>query len=212
MSSVKAVFWDMDGTIFNNEEAYEILVEDVMKRHNLVMPEGMAPGTCMNSLWNAILLHNDPEITFDRWMEEIIERCSQTLSEHNIRPGILESLQKISSAGIPQTCVSNSMRRTIDTNFTKTGIRNFFNYLIGRDDVFEGKPAPHPYEKACELHDLTPENCFAIEDSEVGIISAKSAGLRVIAYPNQRTRHVDFSKADYVISNGHQIREILGLS
>ncbi|MGN6671211.1 MAG: HAD family hydrolase [Candidatus Nucleicultricaceae bacterium] len=212
MTPVKAVFWDMDGTIFNNEEAYEILVEDVMKRHGLIMPEGLPPGTCMNSLWSAILLHNDPKISFEDWLDEIITRCSQTLSENNIRPGILDTLQKISAANIPQTCVSNSMRHTIDTNFTKTGIRTYFEHLIGRDDVFEGKPAPHPYERACELHDLSPDFCFAIEDSEVGIISAKAAGLRVIAYPNNRTRHVDFSMADYIIENGKDIQNILKIS
>lgn len=212
MSEVKAVFWDMDGTIFNNEEAYEILVHDVMQRHGLVMPEGLPPGTCLNSVWDAILLHNTPKISFDDWLNEIVQRCTQKLNSQNIRPGILDTLERISTSNIAQTCVSNSLRQTIDSNFTKTGIRSYFEHLIGRDDVLEGKPSPHPYERAMELHDLNPTDCYAIEDSEVGIISAKAAGLQVIAYPNHRTQHVDFSKADHVISNGLEIQKILKLA
>ena len=53
--------------------------------------------------------------------------------------------------------------------------------LVTADDVTHGKPNPEPYLLAAKRLGVSPENCVVFEDAPVGIESAKSAGMRVIA-------------------------------
>ena len=58
------------------------------------------------------------------------------------------------------------------------------------------KPAPDLYTRALEVVGLDASEAIAIEDSPNGIGSAKAAGLRVVAVPNELTSALDLSQAD----------------
>lgn len=58
------------------------------------------------------------------------------------------------------------------------------NNLVSADDVVHGKPSPEPYLKGAELLGFAPVDCVVFEDAPAGIVSAKAAGMRVIALPN----------------------------
>ena len=55
---------------------------------------------------------------------------------------------------------------------------------VSSEEVARGKPAPDVYLEAARGLGVAPEACAAVEDSENGIMSAASAGMRVIALPN----------------------------
>jgi beta-phosphoglucomutase-like phosphatase (HAD superfamily) len=52
--------------------------------------------------------------------------------------------------------------------------------------VPRGKPSPDVYLEVARRLGVDPEKTAAIEDSHNGIMSAKAAGMRVIAIPNER--------------------------
>ena len=52
-------------------------------------------------------------------------------------------------------------------------------YLIGADDVREGKPHPAPYQHGATLLGLSASDCIAFEDAGAGIASAHHAGAAV---------------------------------
>ncbi len=57
---------------------------------------------------------------------------------------------------------------------------------VSSEEVPRGKPAPDVYLEAAKRLGVDPADCAAIEDSHNGILSAKAAGMRVIAIPNPR--------------------------
>lgn len=59
--------------------------------------------------------------------------------------------------------------------------------------------------RALELSGLSPEKCLVIEDSERGLIAAKSAGLQCWVIPTAMTKLGDFLKADRILNS---IKEI----
>jgi beta-phosphoglucomutase-like phosphatase (HAD superfamily) len=65
------------------------------------------------------------------------------------------------------------------------GLRSCFGAVVSSDDVARGKPEPYVYQEACARLGTVPERAAAIEDSASGIQSAFSAGLAVVAVPNQ---------------------------
>lgn len=73
--------------------------------------------------------------------------------------------------------------------------------LIAANEAVERKkPAPDVYLWALERLALTPETCVAIEDSNIGLRSALSAGLKTIITTSDYTAGDDFSGASAVLS------------
>jgi beta-phosphoglucomutase-like phosphatase (HAD superfamily) len=59
------------------------------------------------------------------------------------------------------------------------GLADCFRAVVSADDVRHGKPHPEGYLKAIAA--LGTRDALVFEDTESGIVSAKAAGLRVIA-------------------------------
>jgi len=88
-------------------------------------------------------------------------------------------------------------------------IKNYFDTIVSGEDVKNGKPAPDIFLLTCQKLKVKPEECIAIEDSQNGVLSAKNGNLKCIAVPTSLTKHMDFSKADYIIDNLIKIKNIL---
>ena len=65
------------------------------------------------------------------------------------------------------------------------GLLHFFERIATGDMVQRGKPAPDIYIKACEMLNISPKSCAAVEDSPNGVQSAYSAGLYPIMIPDR---------------------------
>lgn len=55
-----------------------------------------------------------------------------------------------------------------------------FDYVLAGEEVQNGKPSPEIYEKVLLHFGMSPDEALVFEDSEVGIQSAQSAGIRYI--------------------------------
>ena len=76
------------------------------------------------------------------------------------------------------------------------------------------KPAPDLYNIALKDLKVRPENVVAIEDSKIGLKSAKSASISTILPLSEFTRGDNFSDADLIFVNLLDLRfkKFLGLS
>lgn len=78
---------------------------------------------------------------------------------------------------------SNSTRLKISLGATKLYDR-FRPYVFSATEVGTklGKPDPNVFLHAAKTFDISPENCFVVEDSPTGIAAAMTAGMRVIGF------------------------------
>lgn len=76
--------------------------------------------------------------------------------------------------------VSGSNRKTVH-DLMNNFFPGAFHVIITGDDVKKSKPDPEPYLIAVEKLGVRKEECIVIENAPLGILSAKSAGLRCIA-------------------------------
>ena len=74
--------------------------------------------------------------------------------------------------------------------------------------VVNHKPHPEPYLKALEMLDVNASSAIVFEDSPVGILSAKNAGIDVIAFCGSVVKQ-DVSAADAMVSDYAKITGIL---
>src|SRR3546814_5861849 len=69
------------------------------------------------------------------------------------------------------------------------------------EEVQHKKPAPDLYQLAMRRLNLEPHECVALEDSEMGLRAAASAGLAAVVTINRDTLEQDFSEAALVVSS-----------
>jgi beta-phosphoglucomutase len=100
-------------------------------------------------------------------------------------PGARELVRSL-AAEVPLAIASGALRREIEAILTVGRLRDAFAAIVGADDVSRGKPDPEPYLTALSrlarrTPGLAPEDCLVFEDSMAGIVSARAAGMRVVA-------------------------------
>jgi HAD superfamily hydrolase (TIGR01509 family) len=86
----------------------------------------------------------------------------------------------------PLAVASSSNRPIIDLVLKTSGLGRYFRATVSSEEVPRGKPAPDVYLEAARRLVADATKAAAVEDSRNGLLSAKAAGMRVIAIPNTR--------------------------
>jgi HAD superfamily hydrolase (TIGR01509 family) len=119
-----------------------------------------------------------------------------------IRPGIVRLVTEARDAGaalaIATTASLDSVRAVIDGS---PPLAEAFDVIASGDDVAAKKPAPDVYRVALARLGRTPESCVAIEDSALGLRSARAAGLLTIVTPSAYTIGENFAGAAAVVDS-----------
>ncbi|BBX37852.1 phosphoglycolate phosphatase [Mycolicibacterium mageritense DSM 44476 = CIP 104973] len=201
---MKAVLWDMDGTLVDSEKLWDVSMHALYARMGAVLtPEvrestlGGSAETVMRIVYEDVGLEPDPVAMAES--EDWLHDYTGDLFEQGLpwRPGAQELLDRLLTAGIPMALVTNTRRDLAERALESIG-RHYFSVTVCGDEVPSGKPAPDPYLRAAELLGLPAERCLAVEDSVTGTASAEAAGCPVLVVPNDmavphgpRRRHVE---------------------
>lgn len=81
--------------------------------------------------------------------------------------------------GFKLGCCSNSTKETLHLMLKSAQIFDFFDIIIGNDEVRNPKPDPEIYQAAFKELRVSPEECIIVEDSPHGVASAKASGATV---------------------------------
>jgi HAD superfamily hydrolase (TIGR01509 family) len=80
-------------------------------------------------------------------------------------------------------------------------MEDVFDVVAAGDDVPRKKPAPDIYVLAQQRLGIESRACLAFEDSRNGLLAAKAAGLRCIVCPSLYAAGEDHTEADLVVSH-----------
>jgi beta-phosphoglucomutase-like phosphatase (HAD superfamily) len=105
---------------------------------------------------------------------------------------------------IRRVAVSSATCADIRGNLAAAGLENFFEVAVSFEDVpgMRRKPEPDIYLHALRVARVRASRCIAFEDSLSGVLSAKAAGIRCVALPNELTAGQDFRGTTLVIPPG----------
>lgn len=81
---------------------------------------------------------------------------------------------------IPMAVVSGSRRGAIEAALDHLKMAHYFQHIVGAEDYVNGKPAPDCFLIAAKLLNVEPKDCLVFEDAELGIQSAKAAGMEYL--------------------------------
>lgn len=81
---------------------------------------------------------------------------------------------------MPLAVATGSPKWVAEKILQAMGMLDWFVAVVGAECVARPKPAPDTYLRAAELAGVDPRRCHAFEDTELGMESARSAGMDVI--------------------------------
>ncbi|MCM8767215.1 MAG: HAD family phosphatase [Candidatus Omnitrophica bacterium] len=186
---LKGIIFDGDGVLFDTEKLHVIAWEKVFKDYNIKLNKddfkegiGVEDKTFLKKLTEKGKIEkalNLEKLVFEKNMEliKIVEKENIKVSD-KIRE-VLEFLKKRYKIAI----ASNSDKKFILKVLELSNIYNFFDSIVTRNDVKRPKPFPDIYIEVIRNLKIPVENIIAFEDSETGILSAKSSGIFCIGIP-----------------------------
>ncbi|MEH3128545.1 MAG: HAD family phosphatase [Mycolicibacterium neoaurum] len=188
---MRAVLWDMDGTLVDSEKLWDIAIQDLYRKHGRELSAEVRTSTIGGSSENVMAivyadlgLPLDPEDmarTAD-WMHDYVgELFAEGLPWC---AGAREMLDELAAADVTMALVTNTRRVLTEKALDSIG-RGYFAVTVCGDEVPSGKPAPDPYLRAATLLGLDPAACLAVEDSVTGAAAAEAAGCAVLVVPNE---------------------------
>ena len=194
MHKLRAVFWDVDGTIADTELCgHRIAFNLAFKDFDL------------DWYWNDKKYIDLLKISggFNRiihYRNEINSQisdsqCSKIQSRKRVhykdliqsgkiktREGVLRLIKELSSLDIEQFIVTTSGRDSLEP-FLQTSLSsyiNLFSRIITYEDVSKHKPYPDAYNLAVKFCNRSRISCIAIEDSIIGIKAARAANINCL--------------------------------
>jgi HAD superfamily hydrolase (TIGR01509 family) len=120
------------------------------------------------------------------------------------RPGVRRLMMEARDAGIRVAIASTTSPQNIEPLITAAfghQALDWFDTIAAGDVVANKKPAPDIYNVALRSLGVHPARAIAVEDSAIGVASAKAAGLFTVATPNIWTRAQDFGAADLLLGS-----------
>lgn len=185
---IKAVAWDIDGTLVDSEGVHHLALVAVSARYGVevAIDDEQFVGVAIDNVWIAMRSQYPSELEQSDWAQQIKTAYIEASGRLEPLPGAMAAMKRLHLEGVRQCCVSNSARTIVDVNLAAIGALPFLEFSISRDDVVVGKPDPEPYLAACRRMGLSPASVLVVEDSDTGLASARAAGcpaVRVDAAP-----------------------------
>ncbi|MET0562180.1 MAG: HAD family phosphatase [Gaiellaceae bacterium] len=184
---IEAVVFDLDGVLLDSEEIWDRAREGRARErggrwHNRAQRDmmGMSSTEWSRYMADVIGLPEPPE----EINREVVHRLTELYREElPAIAGAREAVERL-AARWPLGLASSSNRELIDLALELLGVEHLFTATVSSEEVARGKPAPDVYLEAARRLGVDPTTAAAVEDSHNGILSAKAAGMRVIAIPN----------------------------
>jgi len=182
---IKAVLWDLDGTLVDSAEFHWQAWRDVMaeagspvtheqfvhsfgKRNDLILSGWFGEGA-------------DPE-RLRRLSEEKESRFRALVRAHGIEPlpGVREWVARLHAEGWRHAIATSAPRLNLETLVDAMMMRQYFAADVAAEDVTHGKPDPEVFLLAASRLGAEPGRSIVVEDAPTGIEAGRRAGMRTV--------------------------------
>jgi HAD superfamily hydrolase (TIGR01509 family) len=182
---VKAVLWDLDGTLVDSAEfhwqawrdimdaegapvTYEQFVHSFGKRNDLILRGWLGEDV-------------DPDRT-TRLSDAKEAHFRELVRTHGISPlpGAREWVTRLRDEGWRQAIATSAPTQNLETLVDAMAMQCFFDAGVAAEDVTRGKPDPEVFLIAAGRLRAAPQQAIVVEDAPTGIEAGRRAGMRTV--------------------------------
>lgn len=218
LRELSTVVFDFDETLIDLEPqhtaAHAALCRDYGTDY-LDLPETLRKSSGMRIIDD--IRHMRAHFGWTQSEDELFVRRQQHFDELcataplTLMAGVRETVEELHERGFTLAITSSAVGSSIDAILRRLSLREFFVLIVDGSEVVHGKPDPEAYLLTARELNVRPEECVVIEDSHVGVIAAKRAGMFCVAVPNPRAQSPqDVSAADVVVARIDEVLTIVG--
>ena len=201
---LKAVIFDMDGTLLDSEIVHFYAICGSFKErvgYELTMEEYLLYcGIPDDQMWPRLLKdlseREDSSLYGQFTDEQNVQEETQFLKkrhwelydqyirEHGVNafPGMEGLLSELKENGVKISIATGSYRHIVRSNMEQIGITEYVDAIATSEDCDRGKPEPDVFLAAAKFLGVEPSECLVVEDSRNGLIGAKRAGMCCVGF------------------------------
>jgi HAD superfamily hydrolase (TIGR01509 family) len=190
-SAPSAVIFDMDGVLIDSGACHRAAWQALLEELGAPVPAEFWRRTIGRPAHEAVLGLLDRAVP-----DAEARRLSRRKHEHYTRfaarglpavRGAAAFVAGLRARRIPRAVATSARRVDVDRLLGPLGLLEHFDAVVTAEDVTRGKPDPEVYLRAAERLGAAPADCVVFEDSLVGVMAARSAGMRVIGLATAHT-------------------------
>ncbi|WP_316847754.1 HAD family phosphatase [Pedobacter psychrodurus] len=202
MSKIKALLFDLDGTLIDSEKFHFDCWNTFLCGYGVAIDF-----KDWLSNYAGIPLPKNAKTIIDRYkideeLEGFINRREKITfdgfrsTDIALMPYALEFIQFVYEKGLTLAVVTASPKMDVEAVFERNGLAKYFSVFITRTDVSKSKPDPESYNLCVERLGLEKDECIVFEDTLNGVRSALAAGITCYAIQNNVRAHQKLKIAD----------------
>lgn len=214
--SLKAVLFDLDGTILDSEWFYfrgwkAVLEEEyglALDSHLwLTSLAGKTDGQAFEMLQETYGFDVNADEFHQRKQARIAKQYETEVVQ--LMPGVGELVAYLRQQQVLLAVVTSSKRPVTEYNLAKHGLLDAFSFLVTRSEVTHPKPNPEPYQRCVEQFGLANAECIVLEDSVTGATAAKAAGLACYGVQSHEEIRRALTMVDRLFFDLHEVLEFM---
>jgi HAD superfamily hydrolase (TIGR01509 family) len=201
---IEALLWDNDGVLIDTEGLFFEATRGVLMNVGIKLTQEVYAKYALQQGWSCFDLAAARGLNASQISELRAERDRLYSALLADGPGPIEDVCEtltLLRRRFRMAVVTTSKAEHFQLMHRRSGLLEFFEFAITREDYQRSKPDPEPYIAALKRLQLSAEQCVAIEDSERGLVAAKAAGLRCIVIPSGMTRGAKFDGAAALLAS-----------
>ena len=185
---MKAIIWDMDGTITDTEYYWIRNIFRLLEHYGVPDARGMqAPwfGTATSETIRNYL--SSPDCRLDMTFEQARAWCRNYIYTHTyaagapLKPGAVETLEAAKSLGLPMCLVSNTEQQALKYTVHRLHLARFFTFYESTCFRQLTKQDPALFDRCAARMGVETWDCLLVEDSLYAMQTGRRAGMTVWA-------------------------------
>ena len=203
---MRAVVFDMDGVIVNSESEWKSLAGGYFRELAPAWThehDERAVGLGVEDLHRFLVTEFKAKIDLRDFLEECEVTARKVYRERvECADGFLDLARELKHKGVKTAIASSSPDRWVKMVIERFSLSPLLDAVVTADDVGgKTKPLPDIYLEAASRLAVPTVECLAIEDSSIGLLAAKRAGMKAAAFRNGTNDGQDLSLADFELGS-----------
>lgn len=215
---VRCVIFDLDGVLLDTEHFYTEVTDEICREYGKVfdwsIKRNMIGRPSLESARYLVGALSLP-ITPEQYLARRSIRLEELFPTSMEKAGAEAFTRELAARGVPIAVATSSERHLFESKTLrhKDWFSLFTAVVVGDDPrVKKGKPAPDTFLVAAEELGVKPEECVVFEDAPAGLQAAHSAGMQVVAIPDEAMDRATYASAEFLIETYADVTpEMLGL-
>ena len=211
----KNIIFDFDGVIADTDTGRFQLLDNILSAYNIDLQQkftiddlkGISTIKFLKDNFTYLSLVTINKIISDRrklFFSNLDKYCA-------IIPGAVDTIRDLHLANYILSIATSNDAQMTQALLKYVGIEKQFYHILTREQTENKISGKKDYRRVVEMLKKAPSECIVIEDSALGINSAKRAGFFCIAF-NYNFGNDQIKNADLIIGDYNQLRQFFGLT